>query len=278
MRILKRFWYRLLKKGPGDFEMVHYWKSKEFVEAKLTTKNGAKVMYLQGEKYPIWGFPRGHLLVPLNPDFKGEAASLDERIQKYGPFSVLKHEVKQVFNEISRKVDEKLPFEQIAKEGKDQLFEALGVMDHLKFDLMPSETMCPAVREIHRAWTKVAPSERSFKVRNFSCLLFQEDDGYRYRVQWMAIWFPLLKWFKNPIKVLDRGLAMVERAEVIGDMKRKIKLLRKGLAIALQDKNIRDLFTKFFKEVNWKKVRLTKGDRYHFRGKYFKVDLDVIEY
>ena len=258
--------------------MVSYWKRKDFVEAKLTKKDGATIMVLDGEKYPIWGFPRGHLLI-ANSDYKGEAVTLEERIKKYGTFKVLKHELKnQIFNETWDKLEKGLPKEQIIKEGYEALDRCLEIAQDLKYDLMPAHKMCPSVREIHRAWTRVAASERSLKLRDVLCLFLQEDDGYRYRVQWMAIWWPMIKWFSDPIKLLDKGLKMVERGEVIGDMKRKIKLLRRVLMLLLEDKKLKDKFTKLFKEIDWKKVKITEQDRYHFRAKYFKCDLDVLTY
>ena len=258
--------------------MVHYWKQKDFVEAKLTTKDGATIMVMDGEKYPIWGFPRGHLLI-ANSDYKGETVTLEERVKKYGTFKVLKHELKsQIFNETWEKLEKELPKEQIIKEAYEALDRCLEIAESLKYDLMPVNKMCPSVREIHRAWTKVAPSERSLKLRDILCLLLQEDDGYRYRVQWMAIWWPMIKWFSDPIKLLDKGFAMIERGEIIGDMKRKIKLLRRVLNLVLEDSNLKDKFTKLFKEINWNKVKITEQDRYHFRAKYFKCDMDVLEY
>lgn len=256
-RLILKFWYKLIRKNPGDFPMVHYWKTKDFVEAKLTTKDGATIMVLDGEKYPMWGFPRGHLLVPAN--------------EKYGPLSKLKHECKQICNRAWEKLDQGVLKQEIIKDMKKEIKEL--PLDALRYDLMPPQTMCPAVREIHRALTKIGcPND----VRDILCLILQEDDGYRYRVQWMAIWFPFIRW--NPVKILDKALAMVERAEVIGDMKRRVKLLRRTLKLGLEDPRIKDLFIRFFKEVNWKKVKITEGDRYHCRGKYFKCDMDVIEY
>ena len=258
--------------------MVHYWKTKDYTEAKLTKKDGATIMVLDGEKYPIWGFPRGHLLI-ANKDYKGEAVTLQERIKKYGTFKVLKHEIKnQIFNETWDKLEKGLPKEQIIKGGYEALDRCLEIAEPLKYDLMPANKMCPSVREIHRAWTKVAPSEKSLKLRDILCLFLQEDDGYRYRVQWMAIWWPMIKWFSDPIKLLDKGLKMVERGEVVGDMKRKIKLLRRVLMLLLEDKKLKDNYLKFFKEVNWNKVKITEQDRYHFRAKYFKCDMDVLTY
>lgn len=258
---------------PGKMPMVSYWKRKDHVEAKLTTKDGGTLMVLENEKYPMWGFPRGHLLIPLDKSVENPV-TLEDRVKRYGPFSVLKHECKEIFNNIWKGLENGVSHETIIQEAKEAI-DRLPI-EYLKYDLMPPQTMAPAVREIHRAWTKVAPSPRSLRVRDILTLLLQEDDAYRYRVQWMVIWWPLIKW--NPVGVLDLGLKMVERGEIIGDMKKKIKLLRKGLSILLKDPKIKALFVKFFKEVDWKKVKIKEMDRYHFRAKYFKVDLDLFEY
>ena len=258
---------------PGKMPMVSYWRTKEFTEGKLTTKDGATLMVMNGEKYPMWGFPRGHLLIPQDKTIKN-AVTLEDRIKKYGTFSVLKHECKQIFNEIWRKLEEGVAHETIIKEALKSL-DKLPI-ENLKYDLMPVSTMCPAVREIHRAWTKVAPSPLSLKIRDVLTLIAQEDDGYRYRIQWLVIWWPLLK--LNPVKLLDKGLEMVEHGEVVGDMKERIRLLRRGLNLLLENPRIKELFIKFFKEVSWRKVKIKEMDRYHFRAKYFKADLDVLEY
>lgn len=264
-RILLRYWYKLIKKTPDQMDMVRYWKTSDHVEAKITTaKDGSTLMVMHGEDYPIQGFPRGHIL--------------------FGGLSKLKHEIKnQVFNESWRKLEEGQPHEQIITDAMTALGRVLEYMEPLKYDLMPANKMCPAVREIHRAWTKVeqlidnpAKREKARKIKEILCLILQEDDGYRYRVQFMALWIPLFKW--NPVKFLDKGLEMVINAEVIRDMKDRVKLLKRICLLVLEDSEINKLFKAFVKEVNWNKVKLTKGDRYHFRGKYFKVDMDVLEY
>ena len=50
------------------------------------------------------------------------------------------------------------------------------------------------------------------------------------------------------------------------------------LLAGLKDERIKELFLKFCKEVDWDKVKLSEADKYHFRGKYFRVDLDLFEY
>ena len=243
--------------------MVRYWKTSDHTLAKLTEVDGATVMVLEGEDHPIYGFPRGHLLVPDGV--------------KHGPFSILKHEIKnQIFNESWWKLEKGLSREQVIQEAKQAINQVLEYAKPLEYDFMPPSKMCPSVREIHRAWTKITDNPKALKLRDILCLILQADDGYRYRVQWLAGWFPFIKWF--PIRAIDKGLQMVEHAEVVGDMKGRIRLLRRVVLLLLEDPKIRDMYKAFFKEVNWRKVRLSAGDKYHFRGKYFKVDMDVIEY
>ena len=82
----------------------------------------------------------------------------------------------------------------------------------------------------------------------------------------------------NPVKSFAFALYMLEHGEVVGDMKERIRLLRRVLLLILEDENIKRQFISLFREINWSKVKLTKADKYHFRGKYFKVDLKYFEY
>jgi len=74
------------------------------------------------------------------------------------------------------------------------------------------------------------------------------------------------------------ALGELEHAEVIGDMKERQRLLKRILLLIMEDAKIQDLFNKFYKELDWNKVVLSKADKYHFRGKYFKVDWDKFSY
>ena len=257
MKKLKRLYFKLIKKSPASMEMVGYWKTKESVAAKITkAKDGSMIMMLEGEKYPLTTYPRGYLL--------------------FGTLSKVKHEIKnQVFNESWRKLEEGTSNEEIIADIKKTLHGSIAELaEKMKYDMLPPETMCPAVREIYRAWTKVGGSN---DIRDYLCLILQEDDSYRYRVQWLALWFGwFMKW--NPIKSFEYALTMLEHGEVIGDMKERQRLLKRILILILKDENMRNKFIALFREIDWKKVRLTKGDKFHFRGKYFKVDLDLFEY
>lgn len=269
---LLRWWYR--NTSPTDLEMVSYWKTKEAVQAKVTrAKDGSTIMYMEGEKYPFPTFPRGYIL--------------------FGPLSKLKHEIKnQIFNESWRKLEEGVPKEEIIRDIKKTLLdlrvrhdtnplygreykEGENLMEILKYDMLPPTAMSPFAREIHRAWTKVSPE--TSKLRDLIVFIAQEDDAYRFRIQWLAEWFG---WFMklNPVKSFDYALQMLEHGEVVSDMKEKARLLRRVLMLALEDPKIREKFIALFREINWKKVKLTKGDKYHFRAKYFRVDLKILEY
>jgi len=255
---LIRWYFKLLKKSPTDFEMVSYWKKQEGVVAKLTrAPDGSDVMYMEGEKYPFPGFPRGHIL--------------------FGHMSKIKHEIKnQVFNESWRKLEEGQDHKKIIKDIKHTLFNEIAELaEKSKYDMFPSHKMCPAVREIHRAWTKVSP--QTYALRDYLCFILQEDDSYRWRAQWLAEWFGwFFKW--RPIKSFEYALSMLEHAETIGDMKERQRLLKRVLMLGLEDDSIRRQFKALMREINWKKVRLSKADKYFFRGKYFKVDYKYIEY
>ena len=113
-------------------------------------------------------------------------------------------------------------------------------------------------------------------LRDYLCMILQEDDSYRWRVSWLVNWFG---WFmkRHPIKSFDYALKMLEHGEVIGDMKERQRLLRRILLLVLEDKNIRNKFEMLFREINWDKVKLTKADKYYFRVNIF-VDYDVIDY
>lgn len=237
--------------------MVRYWKTKDAVEAKVTSIDGVTVMMMDGEDYPFPTFPRGYLL--------------------FGKLSKLKHEVKnQIFNDSWAKledgVDEKTVSREIIRKILPKIY---AILAQHRFDMLPPQKMTPSVREIHRAFTKVAPEHAKF--RDLICFILQEDDAYRFRLQWIVTYFGWLRYF-FPIKAFERGLMMLEHGEVIGDMKERQRLLKRILLSFLKDENVRKKFLAFFREVDWSKVKLTKADKYFFRGKYFKVDLDKFDY
>jgi hypothetical protein len=88
------------------------------------------------------------------------------------------------------------------------------------------------------------------------------------RFQWVAPYFKKLGF--------EKGMDMLEHAEVIDDMKERIRLLKRIITLLIKDKP--DFWNIFMKELDIKKVKLTKADKYYMRAKYFKVDYPYYEY
>jgi hypothetical protein len=247
----------MLGKTPLSMPMVKYWRTKEMVAAKVTTgKHGNIVMDMEGEDEQFPGYPRGHVL--------------------FGKLSKLKHEVKnQVFNETYAMLEQDYAHQDIINHIKQVLTGRLDqYLEPLRFDMLPPEKLAPPVREIWRTLSKLEEKEPKIRfLKEYICLLLQEDDSYRWRLQWMCSLF----WWIQPSDI-PLALRELENAEVIGDMKGFARLWRTVIIFALTDAKINYLYRQFCKEVDWKKLKLTRADKYHFRGKYFKVDWLLFEY
>jgi len=271
-----RLVFRVMRKTPLSMPMVQYWKGNNGVTAAKVVKQpgGELMMHLEGEKEIFPGFPRGHLL--------------------FGTLSKLKHEIKnQIFNEAWAKLEAGIPVSEVVAGIKSHLINGLRItddktipvgkfgdpiMDYCFYDMVPPEKMVPSVREVWRVMSILEKEEPRLKWLKLALTyILQEDDAYRFRFQWIV---PILKgfFFKNPVESLRIALEEAEHAEIIGDMKDKIKLLRRVLMAVLEDPKARYFFVRFFHEMDWKKVKLSKADLYHFRGKWFRVDLNLFEY
>lgn len=268
VRKLFQMWYTF--RPP---EMVEWWKTKDKVRAKLVTgKDGSYQMLLEGEKYPQPNYPRGHIL--------------------FGTMSKLKHEVKnQIFNNswygLEGGVSDGALIRDIKETALPQIFE---LMEKSRYDMLPFERLSPPVRELHRAMSAVAAtlhtSERATrcrKLRDLMCFILQEDDAYRFRFQWVAGFMDPNSWVAkllgfNVQTDLDEALALIEHAEMVGDMKERQRLFRRIIIFVLKDVDTKDTFERIARELDWKKVRLSKADKYYFRGKYFKCDYPFLEY
>ena len=266
-----RPWYKLLRKGPADVEMVSYCKFKDSVEAKLIEgKTGEMIMKMDGEKYPHPGYPRGHLL--LAPE------------GSYSKFSVLKHAIKnKIFNDTWARLEEGLSNSEVSRLADKSFDDIFKVFEDLHYDIVPYEKLCPPMKEFYRAWTAVTNDKRALTLRDILIFVFQEDDAYRMRFQDMAEYFNPNRWYmrllaRDPVKLLEKALTIIEHCEVLDDMKERIRLIRRVLCVFFKDEEVGDLFKRFCKEVDWKKMYLTKGDRFHFRGKFYKADYRLFEY
>lgn len=232
--------------------MVSYWKTADAVEAKLfKDKDGVMRMQMKGEKYVFPGYPRGVLL--------------------FGKLSKLKHEIKnQIFNETWAMLEEKRSDDEINAHLGKAWANIFAISATMTYDFVPYEKLVPPVKELHRAMTVTGCDTR---IRDVLCFIFQEDDAYRMRFQWLTKFFP--GWSKPTGLNFYESLCQLENAEVVGDMKERVRLVRRVFTFIVKDS---ETYKTFLKEVDWKKVALSEADKYFFRAKYFKVDYPQYQY
>lgn len=232
--------------------MVSYWKTKEAVEAKVVkAPEGHYIMWMEGEKYPFPGRPRGELL--------------------YGKLSPLKHQIKnKIFNTAWAMLEEQKSEKDIRDYLASAWKEIYQLGDETKYDFLPFDACNPPIKELWRALDAVGcPTS----LREIICFILQEDDAYRMRFQWIVKFFP---WYRKPtINDFEYGLSMLEHGEVVDDMKERERLFKRIFMFMVRDS---DMFKRFLNEVNWKKIALTEADKYFFRAKYFKCDYPEYEY
>lgn|SRR3990167_3578035 len=151
-KLIKFFFKYYFKIRPP--KTVKYYKTQDAARAKVVhADDGSLQMQIEGEDMIFPGFPRGHVLT--------------------GPLAKVKHSLKNmVFNQV---------FEELEKNVKDY-----GA------DMMPPEKMVPAVREFHRVLEELENAEvtddmkgRIRLIRKVLCFFLQEDDAYRFRLQWV---------------------------------------------------------------------------------------------
>lgn len=274
-KIIRWFFNKLYRfKQP---EMVGYWKNGDMARAKLTTINGSYAMIIEGEKYPLWGFPRGPVL--------------------FGPLAELKHITKNLlFNETWRYLEEGKDEEGMDYIKNRALPAIIREISKNQYHFFPPERLCPAVKELWRAMTAVENRMKGTEARNNFNLLkkgitffFQEDDAYRFRLQWIAKYLDPNHFIKRVYRFFTRKrysftneiesvLNFLCNAEIVPDMKGRIKLIRRVFLTLMRDYEFGTLIEEIVKELDWKKLKLSKGDTYYFRGKYFKVDADHFDY
>ena len=256
---------------------VQYWKTGDKARAKLTTlKDGAYGMVIEGEKYPLMGFPRGPVL--------------------FGPLAKLKFMIKNyIFNEVWRILEEGTNEEAMEYVKNKALPIILEEIEKSKYHFFPVEKMCPMARELWRALTKIeermsGEDREQFKIlKEGICFYFQEDDAYRFRLQWIAKYInpknlirKIYRFFTHKPysfkKEIELVLNFMGEAEIVPDMKGRAKLIKRVLLSFLEDKDFGELIENIVWELNWKKLRLSAADIYFFRGKYFKCDWDHYDY
>lgn len=232
-------------------EMVSWWQTKETVRAKVTeAEDGSYIMWMEGEKYPFPGYPRGHLL--------------------FGSLSKLKHNIKvKMLNDSWWKLEAGESHSKVVQDIQGPVMdEILTLGEASKYDMLPIEKNVPCVREFHRAWMASTDNERTKQFGTFLSYIFNEDDGYRMRFQWVVPYFKKLGF--------EEAMDMLEHAEVVDDMKERVRLIKRIVGIIIEEDPT--FWTNFMLELDVKKVKLTKADKYYFRAKYFKVDYPYFQY
>lgn len=134
---------------------------KQLAKSKLN-KDGEIILDIKGEKYPLAGHPRHHFM--------------------HGPLSPLKNKMKNLVIESIPKLLEKCISSQL-----------------------PEEQWCVSVKAIGKVFDKwiEAEDEPSMKylagqIKDAICMFLQEDDAYRFRVQWL---FEEMLKYKKDIKL-----------------------------------------------------------------------------
>ena|SRR3990167_823788 len=150
-KLIKFFFNRWYKLRPP--ETVKYYKNSDKARAIVTYGESGEVqMKVEGEKYNMQGFPRGHVL--------------------YGTLAKMKQKVKDlVFNQAFAEI------EKIVEEGRH--------------DVLPESKMPVAVKEIFRVLENMEEMEvtpdmrgRIRLIRKVITFFLSEDDAYRHRAQY----------------------------------------------------------------------------------------------
>lgn len=275
-KIIRWFFNRLYRLRPP--ELVQYWKKGDVARAKLTVlKDGSYAMVIEGEKYPLYGFPRGPVL--------------------FGALARLKFLAKNlVFNETWKLLEEGKTNEEVMAYIKNvALPEVLKEVSKNKYDFFPPERMCPAVRELWRALSSIGKRMTPEAREQFDALkqgitfFLQEDDAYKLRVQFLAKFINPRSWYRKIYRLITRReysfkkevetlLGFLGEAEITPDMKGRAKLIKRVLLAFLEDEEFGELIEAVVWEVDWKKMRLSRSDLYYLRGKFFKTDYAVFDY
>mgnify|MGYP001607421373 CR=1 FL=1 len=79
-------------------------------------------------------------------------------------------------------------------------------------------------------------------------------------------------------KELEWAFNFLENAEVVPDMKGRARLIKRTVFAFLEDPEFGAYIGALVKELNWRKLCLSRADKYYFRGKYFKCDLERFDY
>lgn len=137
--------------------------------------------------------------------------------------------------------------------------------------LQKPERYCIMAREFYRVFNKMAIWYPEYEkeinsFRNIWCMTMEYDDAYRYTFQDVLVEFDkdaaredIVKEIK---KILDLTLERDDRGLFI-----KFTQIRKLLFLVNYDKNIKQMLTRFFLELDLNKLQMDEGDLQHAKFK-----------
>lgn len=134
-----------------DKEQVLYGekgKGKQWAQPRINKKTGEMELYIKDEKYPLRGHPRHSVM--------------------HGPMAELKRWMKNmVIEQLAQHIDKILPHKTREQEWAEPIKEIARV-----FDLVIEAEDEPEMKKLMGQF------------RDPICMVLQEDDAWRFRVQW----------------------------------------------------------------------------------------------
>ncbi len=222
--------------------------NRKIVERVEFPNEGGTFTYFEGMKYPVKGFAEGESVERLD-----EAKKMLMRILKG-------------FNGMSKF---KFLFLIIFKKQIEEISKSLVVSfwEYIKKYRNKEERYCVTAKELYDVFKDIdIDIFYRDKIRDNICMLFEYDDAYRYRFQYIIEKLNKEEFKKNPIKELKRLFTILEETETEDSMKAKWRMVRKFIFLLRYTK-----YFKTIKEILLKidniKIKLDEADLYHARVK-----------
>ena len=267
IQLFFRYYYRF-----HPPECVKYGQGSGVAKCRVRIgKDGSRNMEIEGEKYWFPGFPRQHVLIGgslqkfkkamkfkiFHAMFNIVPAIKEDELSPFlkdiwRVFRMMKHA--EITEDMRSEVwNLCLAYTYFMHKGKDVLSgkELMNTLKPLwsevKYDMIPIEQCCSFVKEIWNALTELEKLETDEDIKDFErtlkkffCFFMQEDDAWRFRWQW----------------VFERFNRKIYSKYDLADLANK--------------NNYQVRFQFVLSQMNYNKCKLSKIDKYHFRGKWFR--------
>jgi len=240
MSIFRKLFKRKREELP-DVDRGRYPKKLEIEKGK------GNFIHIIGAKYPMRGIPREHFLKKILDPFKRKVNKTF--LEGGSSFKLLLDKI--MISNVWKLIYEEVPDDQLSEPVK----EIARVLDLMIVEIWAKEKA---------KWTAY---------RKFGCSFIEEDFAYRYRAQWLLEHIDIEKLMSDPAKEVARVFDLLVEAERNQGMKKKWQSYKRTLCALFRENPDYYYYLQYFlKHLDMKKVKLSKGDRYYFRCKEFKVD------